>query len=91
MNATKCGVGRVGAVRRNRAVKPKTRESVAQGQISSLPERLDSRPRPTDEEIAGRLRGTNGRLFVQEGGVWRDTETGATGTRAEVEQAWIAE
>ena len=53
---------------------------------------VDNRPRPTDAEIAERLHGTNGRLFVCDGdGVWRDTETGATGTGEEIEQAWLAE
>ena len=67
-----------GAMRRNRARQ--------EGQT------VDNRPRPTDAEIAGRLHGTRGRLFVrQEDGAWLDTETGATGTRAELEQAWLAE
>ena len=60
-------------------------------QAFSLPER-QAMPRPTDAEIAERLRGTKGRLFVrQPDGQWHDTETGVTGTRAEVEQAWLAE
>ncbi len=80
--------GRAGAVRRSRgrqedggAVEPKP-----EGQT------VDSRPRPTDAEIAERLHGTGGRLFVrQEDGSWLDTETGAAGTRAELETAWLAE
>ncbi len=64
------------------------------GAVEPKPEgqTVDSRPRPTDAEIAERLRGTRGRLFVrQEDGAWLDTETGATGTRAELETAWLAE
>lgn len=81
------------------AMRPE-REAQDKAQASSLPKRgkgagakpKDGRPRPTDAEIAGRLHGTRGRLFVrQEDGAWLDTETGATGTRAELEQAWLAE
>jgi len=48
-------------------------------------------PRPTNAELAARLRGTGGRLFVSapDGKQWLDTETGAVGTRAELEQAWL--
>jgi hypothetical protein len=47
-------------------------------------------PRPSDAELAKRLHGTGGRLFVREpDGRWRDTDTGAVGTRAELEQAWL--
>ena len=47
--------------------------------------------RPTDAESAERLRGKASRLFVHvDGETWRDTETGAEGTRAELEQAWLA-
>ena len=48
-------------------------------------------PRATDAELAKRLRGTGGRLFVPapDGRLWLDTETGAVGMRAELEQAWL--
>jgi hypothetical protein len=80
--------GRAGAVRRSRG------RQEDGGAVEPKPEgrTVDSRPRPTDTEIAERLRGTSGRLFVHDGdGIWRDAETGATGTRAEIEQAWLAE
>ncbi len=47
--------------------------------------------RPTDAESAERLRGKASRLFVHvDGETWRDTETGAVGTRDELERAWLA-
>lgn len=49
-------------------------------------------PRPSDAELARRLHGTGGRLYVRAGGGrWRDTETGAVGTLAELAEAWTAE
>ena len=48
-------------------------------------------PRPTDAEIADRLRGTRGRCFARQGNVWRDLVTGAVGTPDDLEQAWLAE
>ena len=48
-------------------------------------------PRPTDDEIAERLRGTRGRCFARQGNVWRDVVTGAVGTPDELEQAWLSE
>ncbi len=48
--------------------------------------------RPTDDEIAERVRGTAGRLFVHvDGETWRDTDNGNTGTRVELESAWLAD
>ena len=47
-------------------------------------------PRPTDAEIADRLRGTRGACLVREGELWRDLVTGAVGTRDELEAAWLA-
>ena len=48
-------------------------------------------PRPTNAELAAKLRGTGGRLFVRApDGLWFDTETGVAGTRAELEQSWLA-
>lgn len=79
---------RAGAVRRSM-----DRQGDGGAVEAMQPEReaQDSRARPTDAEIAGRLHGTQGRLFVRQGdGAWLDTETGATGTRAELEQAWLA-
>lgn len=47
--------------------------------------------RRTDAEIADALRGTCGRVFVHEGGIWRDTETGETASsRFDLEQSWLA-
>lgn len=78
--------GRAGAVRRS------VGRQGDGGAVAPEREAQDSRPRPTDAEIAERLRGTRGRLFVrQEDGAWLDTETGATGTRAELEAVWLAE
>jgi len=45
--------------------------------------------RPDADEIAGRLHGTAGRLFVcEDGGIWRDTETGARGSLGELAGKW---
>lgn len=50
-----------------------------------------SQQRRTDAEIADALRGTCGRVFVHEGGIWRDTETGETASsRFDLEQSWLA-
>lgn len=48
-------------------------------------------PRPTDDEIAEKLRGTRGRCFARQGNVWRDVVTGAVGTPDDLEKAWLAE
>lgn len=48
-------------------------------------------PRPTDAELAERMRGTRGLCLVKNGGVWLDPVTGAVGTREDLEQAWLAE
>lgn len=45
-----------------------------------------------DAAVARRLHGTSGRLFVHEDGdTWKDTDNGNTGTRAELEDAFLAE
>jgi len=45
-----------------------------------------------DAAVARRLRGTSGRLFVHmDGDTWMDTDNGNTGTRAELEDAFLAE
>lgn len=45
-----------------------------------------------DAELAKSLHGTQARLFVNVGaGRWRDTDSGRTGTRAELEDAFLAE
>ena len=45
--------------------------------------------RPSAEEIAGRLHGSDGRLFVcGADGVWRDTETDASGSLGELAAKW---
>ena len=45
-----------------------------------------------DAELAKSLHGTNGRLFVHvDGETWKDTDTGHTGPRAELEDAFLAE
>ena len=52
--------------------------------------KAEPKARPADADIARKLHGTGGRLFVCEpDGRWRDTDTGAVGTRAELEQAWL--
>ena len=45
-----------------------------------------------DAAVARRLHGTSGRLFVHMGdGIWKDTDNGNTGSRAELEDAFLAE
>ena len=42
--------------------------------------------------VARRLHGTSGRMFVHvDGDTWMDTDNGNTGTRAELEDAFLAE
>ncbi len=46
--------------------------------------------RPSSGAVALKLHGTRGRMFDRRpDGLWLDTETGAVGTRAELEQAWL--
>ena len=54
---------------------------------------MDAMRREQDADgTAGRLHGTGGRLFIPApDGQWKDTETGATGTLAELAEAWTAE
>lgn len=47
--------------------------------------------RPSNVEIALKLRGTGGRCFTSDGVAWRDTQTGACGTLADLAEAWTAE
>ncbi len=45
-----------------------------------------------DAAVAKRLHGTSGRMFVHMGdGIWTDTASGRTGSRAELEDAFLAE
>ena len=47
--------------------------------------------RPADAETVARLHGTRGRMFDRQAdGRWLDTDTGAVGTLAELERAWLA-
>lgn len=48
-------------------------------------------PRPTDAELAERLRGTRGLCLVRQFDLWLDIVSGAVGTRDELERAWLAE
>jgi len=55
------------------------------------PTRARVKRRPTDAELAQRLRGTRGRCFAKQSGQWRDVVTGAAGTLSELEEAWLAD
>ena len=57
----------------------------------STPKKVPAvQPRPTDAEIADRLRGTRGLCLVRQFDLWLDVATGAVGTREELEAAWLA-
>ena len=47
-------------------------------------------PRPTDAQLAEKLRGTRGLCLVRQFDLWLDIATGAVGTREELEAAWLA-
>ena len=47
--------------------------------------------RTTAEDVAKRLHGTNGRLFIRRGKKWLDTETGNAGALHELADKWIEE
>ena len=50
----------------------------------------ETAPRPTDAELAEKLRGTRGLCLTRQGSLWRNVVTGAVGTREELEAAWLA-
>lgn len=47
-------------------------------------------PRPSDAELAEKLRGTRGLYLVRQFDLWLDPVTGSVGTREELEAAWLA-
>jgi len=58
---------------------------------SSAPRKAPAvQPRPTDAELAERLRGTRGLCLVRQFDLWLDIVSGSVGTRDELEAAWLA-